>query len=76
MYTIYFVVDSLFGPLEFSRRDLAALNILRGRDHGLADYNTVREAYGLDRKNKWSDINEYYNTDVSKVNACTHTERR
>ncbi len=47
----------VFGPLEFSRRDLMALNIQRGRDHGLPDYNTVREAYGLDRIEKFTDIN-------------------
>ncbi|KAK3606296.1 hypothetical protein CHS0354_037972 [Potamilus streckersoni] len=47
----------LFGPLEFSRRDLVAINIQRARDHGLADYNTIREAYGLPRKQNWEEIN-------------------
>jgi hypothetical protein len=54
------VVDSvrnfLFGPPGSGGLDLASLNIERGRDHGLADYNTVREAYGLPRVTDFSQI--------------------
>ncbi|GLH03578.1 Dual oxidase [Gryllus bimaculatus] len=51
------VRDKLFGPMEFSRRDLGALNIMRGRDNGLPDYNTVRTYFRLPRIKEWSDIN-------------------
>ncbi|MEB3213344.1 MAG: peroxidase family protein [Leptolyngbyaceae bacterium] len=37
-------------------RDLAAINIERGRLNGLADYNTVRETYGLSRVTSFSQI--------------------
>ena len=36
--------------------DLAALNIQRGRDHGVGDYNTVRRSYGLEPVGAFSEI--------------------
>ncbi|CAG9862185.1 unnamed protein product [Phyllotreta striolata] len=54
------VRDKLFGPMEFSRRDLGAINIMRGRDNGLPDYNTVRVAYGLPKIERWEDINRAF----------------
>ncbi|MGD9633233.1 MAG: peroxidase family protein [Pirellulales bacterium] len=54
------IVDSLrnflFGQPGQGGFDLASLNIQRGRDHGLADYNTVREAYGLPRVTNFAEI--------------------
>lgn len=50
------VRDKLFGPMEFSRRDLGSLNIMRGRDVGLPDYNSARAAFNLPPKTKWHDI--------------------
>lgn len=36
--------------------DLAAINIERGRDRGLADYNTIRASLGMPRVKEFSDI--------------------
>ena len=50
------VRNFLFGPPGAGGFDLASLNIQRGRDHGLADYNSTREAYGLPRVTSFSQI--------------------
>ncbi|KAI4457597.1 oxidase/peroxidase [Holotrichia oblita] len=50
---------NVFGPLEFPRRDLMAVNIQRGRDHGLPDFNTAREAYGLPRITSFDHFNAH-----------------
>ncbi|MFM7034858.1 MAG: peroxidase family protein [Planctomycetia bacterium] len=50
------VRNFLFGAPGQGGFDLVALNIQRGRDHGLADYNTVRMAYGLPRVTSFAEI--------------------
>lgn len=50
------VRDFLFGPPGAGGQDLVSLNIQRGRDHGIPDYNKVRAAYGLSRKTSFSQI--------------------
>jgi hypothetical protein len=50
------VRNFLFGPPGSGGFDLASLNIQRGRDHGLSDYNTTRAYYGLPKVQSFSDI--------------------
>ena len=51
----------MYGPLRFSRSDLVALTIQRGRDHGLPTYSQVREALGHAPVLAWADINPELN---------------
>jgi hypothetical protein len=47
----------LFGPPTATNLlDLASINIQRGRDHGLPDYNSVRVAFGLAAKTSFTEI--------------------
>ncbi len=50
------VRNFLFGPPGSGGLDLAALNIQRGRDHGLADFNDTRAAIGLRKVSSFADI--------------------
>ena len=45
-----------FANGAFPALDLASRNLQRGRDHGLEDYNSVREAMGLKRITSFDDI--------------------
>ena len=56
---------NVFGPLDYTRRDLMAVNMQRARDHGLPDYNTARVAYGLEPRTSFEQINELYGVDAT-----------
>jgi hypothetical protein len=55
-YVIDDVRNFLFGPPGAGGFDLAALNIQRGRDHGLTSYNAMREAMGFSRADDFADV--------------------
>jgi peroxidase len=50
------VRNFLFGPPGSGGFDLASLNIQRGRDHGLPDYNQARDDMGLERVTSFAEI--------------------
>ncbi|MFK8057718.1 MAG: peroxidase family protein [Saprospiraceae bacterium] len=50
------VRNFLFGRPGQGGLDLASININRGRERGLPDYNSIREALGLTRINQWSEV--------------------
>lgn len=47
----------LFGPPGAGGLDLASININRGRERGLPDFNTIREAFGLPRYHLFPQFN-------------------
>ncbi len=63
------VRNFLFGPPGSGGLDLASLNIQRGRDHGLADYNQARIDMGLAPVASFADIT----SDVDLQNALQST---
>jgi len=54
------VRNFLFGPAGAGGLDLAAINIARGRERGLADFNTIRLSLGL---TPYSDFEDLTNDD-------------
>ena len=51
------------------RLDLAALNIQRGRDHGIPDYNSFREYFGLPKYQTFSQITANLES-VNRLSDC------
>lgn len=47
----------MYGPLRFTRTDLVAVTIQRGRDFGLQSYVEVRKALNLPPVETFEDIN-------------------
>jgi len=58
LYVIDDVRNFLFGPPGSGGFDLAALNIQRGRDHGLPSYNEARRAFGLPPARTFADVTD------------------
>lgn len=50
------VRNMLFGPPGAGGLDLMALNLLRGRDHGIGTFNEIRASMGLAAIEDWSDL--------------------
>jgi hypothetical protein len=48
----------LFGPPGAGGLDLAAINMMRGRDRGVPDYNSVREYFGLAPKQSFATLSD------------------
>ncbi|MBX2823218.1 MAG: peroxidase family protein [Gammaproteobacteria bacterium] len=55
---IHTLRNLLFGRPGSGGLDLTALNIQRGRDHGLSSYNDTREAFGLSRVTNFAQITD------------------
>ncbi|MFK7769844.1 MAG: peroxidase family protein [Mariniblastus sp.] len=64
----------LFGGPGSGGFDLAALNIQRGRDHGLADFNSIREFYKLERYKSFDEINSELSVSFSLSQAYDTTD--
>ena len=79
IFNYIFSIDIFFNcktPRSGFGMDLAALNIQRGRDHGLAPYNIWREQCGLRRFREWEEMDRVIDKDtVSRLmNVYEHVD--
>lgn len=59
----------LFGPPGAGGMDLVALNIMRGRERGIMDYNSTREHYGLPKMTSFGKISDNFETNLKLCEA-------
>lgn len=60
----------MYGPMRFTRSDLVASTIQRGRDFGLRSYTEVRKALNLPPVKAFEDIHLELNSTNPQVNIC------
>lgn len=60
-------------PGQTSGVDLVAMNIQRGRDHGLPSYNRMRVTCGLDRLTSWSEVASIMRRGVGRTLQSVYT---
>jgi hypothetical protein len=65
----------LFGKPGEGGLDLAALNIQRGRDHGLPDYNTLRAAVGASKVESFAQITSDPEKQSKMAQAYQHVDQ-
>jgi len=63
---MYITDTALFSHRENFGEDLLALNLQRGRDHGIPGYNKFRQACGLRALSSWSEKPAEYDSDYWK----------
>lgn len=57
----------MYGPLRFTRTDLVAVTVQRGRDFGLRSYADVRDALDLPPVKTFEDLNPELSSSNPKV---------
>lgn len=63
----------MYGPLRFTRTDLVAVTVQRGRDFGLRSYADVRDALDLPPVETFEDLNPELSSSNTKVKPPKET---
>lgn len=72
-YSCNLLIDYMYGPLRFTRTDLVAMTIQRGRDFGLGSYTEVRRALNLPPVGTFEEINPRLNSTDPQVKPAANT---